>query len=202
MNGTVEQRPLGIFIQLLPFFCRDAHGEIVGVVGRLGGHGEHFTRLGVHRHDRASFPNQSLFGDQLQVIIDGQADGLTRDRIGLLEPAYLAPDAVDDRAPHAVDTHEVIVVLPLEPGLAHNIAGAVAPAAFLDLIGADITAHVRHEPTGRIPAAIYHEHFQHRNIGAMRFDKIAVARGGLRLDHDRLEMRQRRGSLKLLLNVF
>ena len=99
----------------------------------------------------------------------------------------------------------MIVVLPFEPGLAHNIAGPVAPAAFLDLIGADfadITALVRHEPAGRISAAIHHEHFQHRNIGAMRFDEIAVARRGLRLDHDRLEMRQRRGSLKLLLNVF
>ena len=114
-------------------------------------------------------------------------------------PTLLTIDAA-----HAVDAHQLLVVLLFEARFADDVAGIVAAVARFDLIGADfahVTAGVGHESAARIAAAMHHEHFQHGNIGAMRFDKGDVAGRGFRLDDDGLEMRQRFGGLELLLHV-
>src|ERR1051325_504561 len=43
LNGTIEERAEGIFVELLPFFLRDAHGEIVRIRRRTADHGEDFA---------------------------------------------------------------------------------------------------------------------------------------------------------------
>ena len=53
----------------------------------------------------------------------------------------------------------------------------------------------------RIAAALHHHQFEHRQIGAMRFDKSDVRLAGRGLDDDRLEFRLVLGGVELLLQI-
>ena len=137
----------GIFVQLLPFVFGNAHREIIGIVGGLAGHRQHFARVRIHRHHRALFAGQILLGDGLQVVVDGQLDRLAGNGVGLLEPAHFAAHAIDDHAAHAVHAHQLLVVLVFQAGLADDVAGTIAAVARFDLI----RAHFAHVSARRAP---------------------------------------------------
>src|SRR6266851_3410254 len=57
------------------------------------------------------------------------------------------------------------------------------------------------KPPGRIAAAVHHQHFQHRNVCAVRVDKRDVRLAGFRLDDDGLKIFEVAGILQLLPQV-
>ncbi len=94
---------------------------------------------------------------------------------------------------HTVGALQNVVVLALEASFAHEVAGAKLAVAVLDLLFTDfpdVPAGMRHETIGKVPAAMDHQHFEQRNIRAMRLDKRDVCRSCFGFDNDGLKFGQ------------
>ena len=64
LDGAVNQGLLGIVIEARPFVSGNADGKVIGVVGGLAGHGQHFSGLRVQRHHGALLADQGLLGER------------------------------------------------------------------------------------------------------------------------------------------
>ena len=207
LNGAVQQRMQRIVVESLPFIRRNSDGEIVGIRRGAADHGEHFAGARIESNHGAGALAERLFGDLLQVVVDGELNLFAGNGFLLSETAEifdLLANAVDDDAAHAVGAGEDVVVLALETGFSGEISGAEAAIAGFDLLladFADVPAGVRHEAAGKITAALDHEHFEQRNIRAVRFDERDVRVGGFRLDDDGLKLRKIFGVFELILEV-
>ena len=205
LNRAIEQRRVRIGIELCPFGCGNAHGEIVGIECGAADHGQNFAGARVHRDDGAFLVLHVVFGDGLQIVIDRQLNRLAGNRFDVVESAHGLADAVDDDAAHAVGAFEGFVVLALEAGFADDVAGAVVAVALVELLRrnfTDVADRVREHFAVRVAAALNHHQFEHGKIGAVRFHEcdVRLARGGL--DYDGLKFRLVLGGIELLLQIF
>ncbi len=171
-----------IGIELGPFRGGNAHGEIVGIESGPADHRQHFAGAPVHGDQGAGLVRQVGFGDGLQVVVDGQLDGLAGNGFHVVERAHGFADAVDDDAAHAVGAFELVVVFALESGFADDVAGAVVPVALLELLRGhltDVADRVGEHLAVLVAAALDHHQFEHGQVGAVRFDEsdVRLARG-------------------------
>ena len=147
-----------------------------------------------------------MFGDELQVIVNAELNLFAGDGFLLGKPHVLHffADAVYDHAAFAVRAHQDVVVLSLEAAFAREVAGAELAVAFFDLLLADL-AHVAHgmreEALGLIAPPRNGNHFEHRNVDAVRLNKGNVRLGSLGLDDDGLKMGKVFGVVELLLEI-
>ena len=184
MRHPVQQRTISIRVQPQPFFFRNANREIVGVRRRPADERQHFAAARVQRHHRALLARHGLrlF---VAIVVNRQLNSLTRYRF-LPQVAHFC-QCCSQYPAHAVRADQQIVILPLQPGLSRNVAWAIFTVAGFDLLladFADIPAGVGHEAPGQISPAVHHQHFQQRNIRAMRLDERHVRFRGFRLDDD------------------
>ncbi len=107
LDGAIEKRVQGIFIELPPLFFRNAHREIVGIGSRAADHGQHFAGAWIEGDDRSGPRAKRLLRDLLQVVINGQLNLLAGNGLLLGEAHILhfLADAVDDHTAHAVGAH-------------------------------------------------------------------------------------------------
>src|SRR5271170_733407 len=113
-----------IVVERLPFVGADADGEIIWIGSGAADHREDFAGARVESDDRAGTRAEGLFGDLLQVVIDGELNLFARDGFLLRETAevfYFFADAVVDDAAHAVGAGEDVVVLAFEAGLSGEV---------------------------------------------------------------------------------
>ena len=205
LDGAVQQGFIGVLVHFFPLLVADADGEDVRVESRMAGECQHFTGARIERHHGPVLGAKRSFSHHLQVVIDGQLDRLAGHRVFLLQPSNFAADAVYDHAARPVHAHQRVVVLPLQSGFSGNVAGAQHPVAVFDvLLGnlAHVTDGVGHESARRVAAAVHHQHFQYRQVGAMRFDERDVCLRCFRLDDDGVESRLPAGVFDLLLQIF
>ena len=184
--------------------CGDADGEIVGVGRGAADHGQHFAGARIESDDGAGPRAERLFGDLLQIEINGELNLFAGNGILLRKVIHFLADAVDDDAAHAVGAHQDVVVLALETGFADHVAGTQFAVAGFDLLFAgftDVPGGVGEEAIGHITAARNGEHFEYGNIGAMRLDEIEIGAGGFRLDDDGLKFGQIAGVLQLVVQI-
>src|SRR6266852_3988582 len=109
------------------------------------------------------------------------------------QAVHFLANAVYDHAPHAVRALEQVVVLAFQPGLPGEVAGAELAIARFNLLLADFTHVTRgmsEEASWAVPPPRDGNHFQNRNVRAMRFDEVNIRPRGVRLDNDRLEFRE------------
>ena len=72
LNGLVQQRMIIVVDQFRPFTFLDAHGKIVGIVGRSADHRENLARARIEGYDRAVPAFQRLLSGDLQININRQ----------------------------------------------------------------------------------------------------------------------------------
>ena len=123
LNSAVQERVQRILVELAPFFLRNADSEIIGIGSRAADHCQDIAGAGVKSDDSARAHAERLFGDLLEIEIDGERDLFAGNRILLGKVIDFLADAVDDHAAHAVGAHQDFVVLALEAGFADDVAG-------------------------------------------------------------------------------
>ena len=196
-----------IVVKSFPFFRGNADGEIIWIGRGAADHGEDFTGAWIESDHSSGAHAEGLFGDLLQVVVDGELNLLAGNRFLLSKVAELFhffADAVDDNAAHAVRAGQDVVVLALETGFSGEVAWTEPAIAGFDLLFADfadIPAGVGHEATRKITAALNHQHFKKRDVGAMRLDESHVRAGGFGLDNDGLKLRKIFGAFELILEI-
>src|SRR5580692_10449075 len=183
-----------VIVETLPFFRWNPDGEVVWIRRGAADHGEDFARARVESDHGARPRTERLLGDLLQIVVDGELNLLAGNRFLLGKVPKLFDffaNAVDDDAAHAVGAGQDVVVLALEAGFSGEVARAETAITGFDLLladFADVPAGVGHEPAWPIAAPLNHQHFQQRNIRAMRFDEGHVRISGFRLDDDGLKL--------------
>jgi hypothetical protein len=164
-----------IIYKLRPFVALDTHGEVVGIERRPTCHGENFAVSRVHGDNCAIVALQGLLGSNLQIDVDGQAQGLARDSGFFVELLDFLSVAVYEHLPRTVFAHQHLVVLQFDSGLAHNIARVVELPLWLvqHLLThfTDIADQMGHEAIARIQAAVRHDRIQLRQFIAVSFDE-------------------------------
>ena len=153
LDSLVEQRMVGVIEDLVPVVLGEANGELVGVEGGPGGHGENFAGVGVHGDDGADFAFEGLFGGHLDVEVDGETKVFAGDGEFLAEVAEFFAVAVDDDVAAAVGAAEDGVVGRLDAGSADDVAGRVEGVAVVvgeHLLGdlADVADEMSGEAVG------------------------------------------------------
>jgi len=124
LNGAVRSGRSGSSLSDLPFVFGNAHRKVIGIVGRLVAMAETSPVLGLRPPPRL-FPDQGFFGDELQVIVDRQTMGLPGTTSVTARAGPLAAHALT-MEPSCRPRHQLLVVLPLQAGLADDIAGTIA----------------------------------------------------------------------------
>ena len=193
LDGAIQQRMERIFVEAAPFVFRNLHREIVGIRSGAADHGQNFPGARIERHHCAGALAERLLGDLLQIVIDGERDLFAGNGLLRGEAADFFAHAVDDHAPHAVRAHQRIVVLLFEAGFSREVARTQLAIAIFDLLFtdfADVPAGMAHKAVRQIAAAVYHEHFQQRNVGAVGLDERDIGLGGFGLDDNGLKFRQ------------
>src|SRR5712675_296486 len=201
LNRTIQQRLTLVIVELLPFLIRDANREIIGIWSRMADHSQNLAAARIERYHRAIASAQRLLRDLLQVVIDGELNLLARDSFLGRQVVHFFADAVHHHSPHAVRALQQIIILTLEAGFAHEVAGPEASVAGFDLLLADfahVPARVRHESARQIPSPVHHQHFQQRYVGTVRIDERDIRLAGFWLDDDRLKILQVARGLQLL----
>ena len=130
LDGFVQQRMVGIVEDFVPVVFGEADGELVGIEGGAGDHGEDLAGVGVHGDDGADFAFEGLFGGHLDVEVDGELQVFAGDGEFLAEVSELFAVAVDDDVAAAVGAAEKSVVGGFDAGSADDVAGRVEGVAF------------------------------------------------------------------------
>src|SRR5277367_2314324 len=196
-----------IVVESFPFFRGNANGEIIWIGRGAADHGEHFARAWIESNHGSGAHAEGLFGDLLQIVVDGELNLLAGNGFLLSKVAELLDffaDTVEDNAAHAVGAGQNVIVLALEAGFSGEVAWTEAAIAGFDLLladFADVPAGVGHEAAGQIAAALNHQHFKKRSVGAMRFDERDIRAGGFGLDDDGLKLRKIFGAFELILEI-
>src|ERR1700721_1083390 len=102
-----------IVVKSVPFLRGNANGEIIWVGRGAADHREHFAGAWIESNHGSGAHAERLFGDLLQVVVDGELNLFAGNRFLLSKVAELfdfLADAVDDDAPHAVRAGQDVVV--------------------------------------------------------------------------------------------
>src|SRR6185437_13306164 len=134
-----------------------------------------------------------LFGDALEVEVDGEAQVMARRSKLLAFYADLLPVAVDDDVARAIDAAQPPVIGLFHARLAHHVTGLkVVIAAALEVLLrdlADIPDQVRREAIARVkPALLVHGH-QLGQLIAMRLNESLLIGSDVLLERDLLVLR-------------
>jgi hypothetical protein len=193
LDDTVHERGQRVLAEGRPGGGLDTLGELVGVVGRQGEHGQDLAVARVEGHGAARPAGHRLLEGLLELRVQGQAHARPFHGRLTLGLRHLDPSAVDDHAAQAVLAHEQPIVLGLHPRLAHGHA-RVDPRVGLGLQLAlrDLphpAQHVRRAlPQGVRPQG----HGVHAGLGLLEapgLDGGHVLLAGVGLDHHRAELR-------------
>jgi len=139
LNGAIKKRAQFIFVELLPLFLGNANREIVWIRRWPTDHSENFAGARIERDHGAGARAEGLFGNRLQIVVNGQLNLFAGDRILLGKVIDFFADAIDDDAAHAVRAHQDVVVLTFEAGFADDVTRAELAVARFDLLFADFT---------------------------------------------------------------
>src|SRR5207302_6605171 len=172
---------------------RDAYREVVGVQRGMTHHRQYFSGARVQCDCRTRTRPQGLLRDLLQVVIDGKLNLFAGNGFLSGQALHFFAYAVYDDEPHAVSALKQVVVLVLQAGLSGEVAGAELAVTRFDLLFADFTDVARsmsEEAARQVSPAGDGNHFQDRNVRAMRFDEVNIRPRGVGFDDNRLEFRQ------------
>src|SRR5438270_2615354 len=204
LDGTIEQRLLPVLVETLPIVCRDTHGEIIWVQGRMAHHRQDFAGARVQRDGGSRARSQGLLGNLLQIVIDRQQNLLSGNGFLCGQAIDFFADTVHDHAPHAVGALKQVVVLALQTALSREVAGAESAVAYLDLLFADFTDIARSmskKSPRQVTPAVHGDHFQDGNVRTVRFDEGDVRGRSVGLDDDGLELREILRIVKLIMQI-
>src|SRR5260370_39694427 len=112
-----------VVAKLVPVIFCEAKGELVGVEGGAGGHGENLAGVRVHGDDGSDLAFEDFFGGHLDVEVDGEAKVCAGGGKLLAEVAKLFAVTVDDDVAAAVFSAEESDVSLLDTGAADDVAG-------------------------------------------------------------------------------
>src|SRR5580658_687892 len=116
-----------IVVKCFPFVRGKANSKIIWIRCGTADHGEHFTSARIEGNHSSRAHAERLFGDLLQVVVDGELNLFAGNGFLLGKVAELfdfLADAVDDNAAHAVGASQDVVVLALETGFSGEVARA------------------------------------------------------------------------------
>ena len=202
LDGAVQHRVVRVVRDLFPVFRADAPGELVGIVGRVADHGQHFAIARVQRHHRPVSPLHGQLGHHLQVQVQRQLQAFARN--GLLNRCHLVLVAavVHHHLPLTVLAHQGVVVLPLDARLPDHVSLVVLDElGRVELSLADfphVADHVRRQALLRVQTPLRPQHL-HLGKGlrvAVGSNECQFARGQLVLDDDRFIPRPRPEALE------
>ena len=189
LNGFVQQWLGRIRDQRVPFLVADANRESVRVKRRPADHGEDLAGMRIHCDHRAVVPLKRLFGSQLDVEVDRQLEGMTRDgRIGTQSADFFAM-AVHESATRPILADKNVVIKLLNPALSHD--GSRLISLILRRIQifvahlADIADQVRQESVFGIEATMNHDGFKFRQFIAMGFNECLLIRRDVVFEQER-----------------
>src|SRR5579871_96424 len=188
LYGSIEHRMIGVVGDFLPIFGLDADSELIGVEGGAANHGQHVAIARIERHHRAVAAIHGELGDGLKVKVDGKLDVVTfYGRLVAQNLAHLAA-IIDDHLPLAIDTHEAVVVFPLDAKLADDIALVVlGELGRIEFLLADFTRvanDMGHHPVLRVQAALRLDEDQLGKEIVVRIDERQVGGSKLLFDND------------------
>ena len=174
-----------------PVGVGEADGELVGVEGGAGGHGEDLAGVRVHGDDGAGFAFEGLLGGELEVEVDGELEVLAGGGELLAAVADLLAVGVDDDLAVTVLAAEECVVGLLDAGAADDVAGIVGGVAgviFEHLLGdlADVADEVGGEAVAGVEAALLVEGFELGELVFVGLDEGLLVRGDVLFEWDGL----------------
>ena len=166
LHHPVLQRTKLVGVQRRPLRALDAHREVVGVVGRQAGVGQHFPVARVEHQRRAVEAGmaEAVLGRALHVGVDRQLEPAPLDGRHFLERADLPAEAVDHDHPGAVAAHQQVVVGLFQPLLTDD-RPLRCPAGHLGIVGfPDVAEQVRRQRVGGVSPR---GHFLHDHVGQL-----------------------------------
>ena len=188
LDGLVHQGMVGVVDDRRPVTPGEAHGELVGIVGRTRDHGEDFAGMGVHCHQRAVPAFHGLLGNTLEIEVDGEAEVVAGFGQHLAELADLFAVAVDDDIARAVGATQPTVISFFHARFAHHIAGLVkvilGAVQVLLRHFADVADEVRREAVAGVEASLRVPHCEFGQLIAVGLDEGLLIRGNVLLQWD------------------
>ena len=164
---------------------------MVGVEGGAAHQRQHVAGARVKSHQGALVPFHHFLGGLLDIVVDGQPDGLARDGLLPIQFLDLFAAAIHNHAPLAVLAHQDVVVEVFQAGLAHAVAQRIAARGNLLAGGfAHVAEQVCAQGVFRIAARIDHDQLQLRQVVAVGFHEGDVGQLGHVFEHNRLVERR------------
>ena len=187
LDGLVQQRMVRVGDDLVPVGSGEADGELVGIEGWAGDHGENLAGVRIHRDYRAVLALHGLFGGHLDVQVDGELEVLAGDGEGLAELAELFAVAVDDDIAAAIHAAKESVVGGFDAGSADDVAGRVEGVLVVvgkHLLGdfADVADEMGGEAIAGVEAALLIEGLEFGELVAMGRDEGLLVGGDVLLE--------------------